>query len=447
MVLQPGARRLPAPPAVASWVSVACDGFPICLLNAACGVKYCSEECRDAHSVTGHKLLCPKSEDGLACAATLDELLSVESDSALFLPLAIKRGRRHRRGGGRRQHVSRRSSVCLNADELLGSCTKGGVWLAAAGLTGVDGHYAEELDGDGVDGLEEEAAAEEAVEEEEEESEEDEEGEEGEEGEEDEEDEEGEEEERSGLELEESEAEVALLLPSAWALLLQCFAARLPDTPTAHHVHSLLSVRGPEWLASLVATMERNAVPAIAPSPLRAFLEASLCLTDQQQAERLSHVVEPLVAALRTERALAAGEGQSVKRPRRREQGGGKMSAETVSARLREMIREEGGEPLTPPLEGMAFVASAAALNHSCMPSCVLQFHAAAASSPPAASAAASSAAASSAAASSAAAFCSRLLCSRWWRQLVESREPWRRKSRWRWRWRWRWRGQWRWRR
>ena len=67
-----GVRRLPnLPPA----------------LTCACGVKYCSEECRDAHSVTGHKLLCPKSEDGFECH-TLDEPQRGERFGS-FLPLAI----------------------------------------------------------------------------------------------------------------------------------------------------------------------------------------------------------------------------------------------------------------------------------------------------------------------------------------------------------------------
>ena len=328
-----------------------------------CGLQYCSTACQDTHSHGGHALLCPSAEDGLACASTLHELLKVESDSALFLPLAV-----HVAAGIVSEAASgssaRAKRVLASADALIGSCTKGGLWLRTADAAVVDGHYQEDLE---EEGSEAEKFSDEEDGEEEEEKEEEAEGESGGDEDDEEQDEEG------TSQMDALEAEVALLLPSVWTMLLECFAARLSDCAAARHVHAHLASQGPSWLAALLATMERNAVPAIAPSPLKAYLEATLLLPESEQSSRLASVVEPLVAAIHAER----GDGRPTKRRRRDEDGsgGGRPEAVTAAARLGEILREEEKQPLTPPLEGMAFVAAATAINHSCVPNCALNFH------------------------------------------------------------------------
>ena len=211
----------------------------------------------------GHGLLCNYADGDPA--ALLSEMLSIESESALFLPLAvhITAAVVAQAATGSAAHGER---VLSSARELFGSLASGGPWVEIAGSATVPGHFPEEEE-------EESASCDDD----------------------DEEDEQGEEEEESASEAGASEedgggsgdgegdkahvgedgtglgvdddpgmAEVRVLLPASWQLLVGTLRQRMPPSPTTRRVMSTLESYGPGWLGQLVGALERNALPASA---------------------------------------------------------------------------------------------------------------------------------------------------------------------------------------
>ena len=109
-------------------------------VKCQCGQQYCSEECRENHLQKGHKFLCPLAS---ASGAQLQELLAVESDATLFLPLATQVAAAivAEAASGSAERAER---TLAGAQETFRGCTQGGLWLEVAGLPAVDGHFSEE---------------------------------------------------------------------------------------------------------------------------------------------------------------------------------------------------------------------------------------------------------------------------------------------------------------
>ena len=279
----------------------------------------------------------------------------MESDATLFLPLATQVAAAivAEAASGSAERAER---TLAGAQETFRGCTQGGLWLEVAGLPAVDGHFSEEEEPSMSSSTTDTGEA--PVEADEDDANED---------------------ESSGDEDEETsaaEAEISLLLPLAWQLLLGCFSAGLaPEGPSTQRIMSHLESWGSAWLAILVAAMERNAVPASAPSPLQAFLEDALTRPTSEQSEALSCIVDPVVAALRVEQGRPADDTYDEDgRRRKRARGASAALMTRPEGRLAKLLEEEEADPLMPPLEAMAFLLPATALNHSCVPNAVLQF-------------------------------------------------------------------------
>ena len=232
-------------------VCASCGRFLSKRIVCCCPAAYCSKSCRDHHAMRGHALLCPGACPGDA-AAQLAELLECGGDAALFLPLAVQwvaaTAAEAARGNRRR--------VMEAARQLVASMAAGGPWVEVGGARAVPGHFPEEEEEGEGEGEEEGEEEEEG-------------GESGEEGEEEGEEEGGEEEGGEEEEEEGAEAQVAVLLPHCWRLLLETLEARLPPAAAPRLLRQLRS-HGASWLGSLVGALERSALPASAPPPASA---------------------------------------------------------------------------------------------------------------------------------------------------------------------------------